>query len=262
MTLFDASSVTANNVVAIGTLTPRGNPASGTGASYSANISTATASPLPAGAVVEFLQTLGGQGNVPHVIVTSPIDPFNQDLFTPQTLSANTIDSGTWSTTGGTVTIVSAAPAEGAGNYLVSAVAPSYDNGSLAPKVCGTVSGSCTAITTTPVALPTLSLAAGSGSGTVTATVAPVTPGKYNQGELLLSYAGTLVASASLNGVIASGGTVTLTGVPAETPTSLYYATVRAWNSSDPSGTLQVQSFPAAIDLTGSVSGSIQLAVD
>ena len=92
--------------------------------------------------------------------------------------------------------------------------------------------------------------------------MAPVTPGKYNQGELLLSYAGTLVATTSLNGVIASGGTVTMTGVPAQTPTSVYYASVRAWNSSDPSGTLQVQSFPTAVDLTGSASGSIQLTVN
>jgi Domain of unknown function (DUF4382) len=248
----------ANNVVAIGTLTPRGNPTSGAGVSYTANISTAAGSPLPAGAVVEFLQTLGGQGNVPHVIETSTIDPFNQDLFAPQTLSANTIDSGTWSSTAGTVTIVSAAPAEGAGTYKVSAVAPSYDEGSLTPKVAAPSSG------TGPVsvALPTLTLAAGSASGTVSATVAPVTPGKYNQGELLLSYAGTLVATASLNGVIASGGTVTVTGVPAETPTSLYYATVRAWNSSDPTGSLLVQSFPAAVDLTGSASSSVQLAVN
>jgi hypothetical protein len=58
--------------------------------------------------------------------------------------------------------------------------------------------------------------------------------------------------------------------VPAETPTSVYYASVRAWNSSDPAapspnaagGTLQVQSFPTAIDLSGSTSGSIQLTVN
>jgi hypothetical protein len=253
-----SSTVTANNVVAIGTLTPRGNPTSGAGVPYMANISTTAGSPLPAGAVVEFLQTLGGQGNVPHVIQTSTIDPFNQDLFTPQTLSANTIDSGTWSTTGGTVTIVSAAPAEGTGTYRVSAVAPSYDAGSLTPKVSAPSSG------TGPVSvpLPTLTLAAGSASGTISATVSPVTPGKYNQGELLLSYAGTLVASASLNAVIASGGTVTVTGVPAETPTSLYYATVQAWNSSDPAGSLLVQSFPTAIDLRNSASSSVQLPVN
>jgi len=100
--------------------------------------------------------------------------------------------------------------------------------------------------------------------------VTPATPGKYDNGQLLLSFNGTLVAIASLNGVIASGGTVSVTGVPAQTPTSVYYATVRAWNSSDPnppnsadpSGTLQVQSYPTAIDLSGSTSGSIQLTVN
>jgi Domain of unknown function (DUF4382) len=243
----------ATNVVAIGTLTPRAAPST-----YTANVSTAAGSPLPAGARVEFLQTLGGKGNVPYVIETSTLDPFNQDLFTPQSLSTATIDSGTWSTSGGSVTIVSAAPAEGAGTYRVAATAPSYNDGSLSPTVSAPSSG------TGPVsvALPTLTLAAGTASGTVSATVAPVTPGKYNQGELLLSYAGTLVATASLNGVIASGGTVTLTGVPAETATSFYYATVRAWNSSDPSGSVLIQSFPTAVDLTGSASGSIDLAVN
>jgi trimeric autotransporter adhesin len=243
----------ANNVVAIGTLTPRASSSS-----YTANVSTAAGTPLPAGARVEFLQTLGGQGQVPHVIETSTLDPFNQDLFNPQSLSTATIDSGTWLTSGGSVTIVSAAPAEGSGTYRVAAIAPSYNDGSLTPTVSAPSSG------TGPVsvALATLTLAAGTSSGTVSATVAPVTPGKYNQGELLLSYAGTLVATTSLNGVIASGGTVTLSDVPAETPTSVYYATVRAWNSSDPSGTLQIQSFQTAVDLSGSASGSIQLAVN
>jgi hypothetical protein len=119
------------------------------------------------------------------------------------------------------------------------------------------------------VTVPTLTLASGA-AGTVSVEVRPVTPGKYTNGQLLLSYNGTLVATASLNTVIAAGGTVTVSGVPAQTPTSVYYATVRAWNSSDPAapspdsggGTLQVQSFPTAIDLSGGTSGSIQLTVN
>ena len=96
------------NAVSIGTLTPRAVT------SYDANVATAPGSPLPPGAVVNFYQSLGSQGEVPYLIESSPIDPFNQVLFSAQALSPSTIDSGTWSTNG-TVTIVSSAPANGAG---------------------------------------------------------------------------------------------------------------------------------------------------
>jgi hypothetical protein len=255
---------TANNVVAIGTLTPRA------ATPYTATVSTSAASPLPAGAIVQFYETVARQGEVPYVVETSTLDPFNQDLFTPQALSTATIDTGTWSTSGGSVTIVSAAPAEGVGTYRVAASAPSFNGGSLTVQVSAPASSTTSTSTpAVPVVVPGLTLSSGS-SGTVSATVTPATPGKYDQGQLLLSYNGTLVATASLNAVIAQGGTVSVAGVPAQTASSVYYATVRAWNSSDPSppssadpsGTLQVQSYPTAIDLSGSASGSIQLTVN
>ncbi|MBV8445784.1 MAG: DUF4382 domain-containing protein, partial [Candidatus Dormibacteraeota bacterium] len=112
------------NAVAIGTLTPRAVP------SYEANVATAPGATLPAGAVVNFYQTTGSQGEVPYVIESSPIDPFNQVLFSNLALSPGTIDSGTWSTNG-TVTIVSSAPAEGAGTYWVAASAPGFSDGTL-----------------------------------------------------------------------------------------------------------------------------------
>jgi hypothetical protein len=258
------ANTSANNVVAIGTLTPRAIPT--TGGSYTATVSTAAAKPLPAGALVQFYQTIARTGEVPYVIETSTLDPFNQSLFTPQTLTTTTLDTGSWSSSGAGVTIVSAAPKEAAGTYLVAASAPSYGDGSLSPQVCATATSTCTG---SSVVLPTLMLASGA-AGTVSVTVTPATPGKYDNGQLMLSYNGTLVATASLNAVISSGGTVSVTGVPAQTPTSVYNATVRAWNSSDPNpassadaaGTLQVQSYPTAIDLSGGTSGSIQLTVN
>ena len=246
---------TGNIVVSIGTLTPRA------ASSYTANVSTAAGSPLPAGARVEFYQTLARAGEVPYVIETAALDPFNQKLFNPQELSTGTVDSGTWSTSTGAVTLVSAAPAEKAGTYRVAATAPSFNDGSLSPMVSAPSSGTAT------VALPTLTLPSGTSSGTVSADVAPVTPGRFDQGALLLSYNGTLVAATSLSkAVLAQGGTVTVTGVPAETPSSLYFATVRVWNSSNPalapSGTLQLQSFPTPIDLRSSTHGSIKLTLN
>jgi Domain of unknown function (DUF4382) len=241
------------NPVAIATLTPRADPKS-----YSANIASATGTPLPAGAMVNFYQTLGGKDEVPYVIESSPIDPFNQVLFNNQTLSSVTVDSGTWSTNG-TVTIVSASPVEGVGIYKVAAVAPGYSDGRLDLKVSVSPPASGTAM----VVVPTLKLGAGATAGSLAANVIATTPGKYDQGELLLSHDGTLVAAASLDAVLTqgTGGVVTMANLPSGTPNALYYATVRAWKSTDP-GSVQRQWYPQAIDLRTSTSGSITLPVN
>ena len=247
-------STNANvNPVTIGTLTPRKDSNS-----YTANIATAPGAPLPAGAMVNFYQTLGGKGEVPFVIESSPIDPFNQVLFNNQTLSSVTVDSGTWSTNGA-VTIVSAAPAEGVGIYKVAAVAPGYSDGALDPSVPVSPPNSGTAT----VVVPPLKLGAGATAGSVAASVLATSAGKYDQGELLLSHDGTLIAAAPLDAVLSqgSGGVVTVANLPSGTADALYYATVRAWKSTDP-GTVQRQWYPQAIDLRTSTSSSITLPVN
>ena len=247
-------STNANvNPVTIGTLTPRKDPNS-----YTANIATAPGAPLPAGAMVNFYQTLGGKGEVPFVIESSPIDPFNQVLFNNQTLSSVTVDSGTWSTNGA-VTIVSAAPAEGVGTYQLAAVAPGYSDGTLDLKVLISPPNSGTAT----VVVPPLKLGAGATAGSVAANVLATSAGKYDQGELLLSHDGTLIAAAPLDAVLSqgTGGVVTVANLPSGTPDALYYATVRAWKSTDP-GTVQRQWYPQAIDLRTSTGSSITLPVN
>jgi hypothetical protein len=245
------------NAVSIGTLTPRRAAANTSPTSYTANISTAPGALLPAGAVVSFYQTLGGQGEVPYVIESNPIDPFNQVLFYPQALSLGTVDSGTWSTNG-TVTMVSAAPKEGAGTYLVAASSPGFSDGTLSLKVSVSPPTSGTAM----VVVPALTLESGASAGSLAATVV-ATPGKYDQGQLLLSHDGALVAAASLDAVLTqgTGGIVTVPGLPAGTPDAVYYATVRAWKSTDP-GSVQRQWYPQVIDLRTSTSGAIALTVN
>jgi Domain of unknown function (DUF4382) len=257
------TNTSANNVVSIGTLTPRAADY------YTANFATSPAATLPAGALVRFYQTLARKNEVPYVIEASTIDPFNEVLFNPQTLSTQTIDSGTWSASGTNITVVSAAPTEGSGNYIVSAGAPSYSDGPLSTIVKAPPSSSTSSttglISSTPVTftLPALTLASGTSAGTLTALVRPTTPGRYDQGDLLVSHNGTLVATASIGAALASaGGSVTLSGLPAETADALYYVSVRAWNSSDPSGTLQRQWYPTVIDMTGSTRSSILLTVN
>jgi len=256
------TSTTNTNVssVQIGTLTPRRAAAAAAPTSYAANVSTAPGALLPAGAVVSFYQTLGTQGAVPYVIESSPIDPFNQVLFNDQALSVGTIDSGTWSTNG-TVTVVSAAPKESAGTYLVAASAPGFSDGTLDPKIkVSQQSG------TAMVVLPALALESGATAGSLSATVVAAVAGKYDQGQLLLSHDGTLVAATALDAVLkqGTGGIVTVAGLPSGTPDAVYYATVRAWNSgaNDPATTAQRQWYPQVIDLRTSTSASIALTVN
>jgi hypothetical protein len=247
--------VQPTNLVSVGTLIPRAV------SSFTANIATLTGAPLPAGAAVAFYQTLPSASGVevPYVIEASPIDPFNQVLAAPENLSAGTVDSGTYVTSGATVTVVSAAPHEGAGSYQVAATAPFYADGPLGTLVSAPASGNAAP----PVTVAGLALASGGSAASLTASVSEASSGRYDQGEILVDHDGQLVASAALDAVLrGGGGTVVLGGLPGGTPDSVYYLTVRAWNSSDPHGTLTRQWYPAAVDLRGAGSASVDLTIN
>jgi hypothetical protein len=215
---------------------------------------------------VNFYQSLGTKGEVPYVIESSPIDPFNQVLFNDQTLSSGTLDSGTWSTNG-TVTVVSAAPAEGAGTYKVAASAPGFSDGTLSSSVVVSAPKSGTA----SVVVPALALETGASAGSLLARVVAAVAGKYDQGELLLSHNGTLVSATALDAVLTqgTGGVVTVKNLPSGTPDAVYYATVRAWcsgttqcsSSANPSA-VQRQWYPQVIDLRTSTAAAIDLTVN
>jgi hypothetical protein len=255
----DTSPITPANLVSVGTLIPR------YAAPFTTNIQTAAGAPLPAGAEVAFYQTLPSAGEVPYVIEASPIDPFNQVLVPAQALSTGTVDSGTYVSSGATITVVSAAPAEAAlangvpGTYQVAAAAPLYADGTLGTLV----SGAAGVTTVAPTTVGALALASGSSSAQVSVSV-QVAAKEYAGGELMLSQNGQLIASAPLDAALAAGGgTVQLSGVPGGTPTSVYYLTVRAWTSSaDPSGTLTRQWYPDAIDLRSVTSANVQVSVN
>jgi uncharacterized protein DUF4382 len=258
----DTSPITPANLVSVGTLIPRAD-----GGRYTTSITTAAGAPLPAGAEVAFYQTLPSSGEVPYLIEAAPIDPFNQTLGNAQSLSAGTVDSGTYVSSGATVTVVSAQPAENAGTgeagvYQVAASAPLYADGLLGVgKTVGVANAGVT--TAPPVLLGSLPLAAGNSAASVSASVQPATAGKYDHGEILLSQDGQLIATAPLDAALAAGGgTVQLTGVPGGASTSVYYVSVRAWNSSDPSGTVTRQWYPDALDLRSAPSASVQLSIN
>ena len=256
----DTTPITPTNLVSVGTLVPRATVA------YTTNITTAAGAPLPPGAEVDFYQTLPAQGEVPYVIEAAPIDPFNQVLANAQSLSSGTVDSGTYVSSGATITVVSAAPAEAAqagkpGSYQVAATAPLYADGALGTLVSAPTTSGVT--TSGPVPVGPLALASGNSASQVSVAV-QVAAGEYAGGELMLSQNGQLIASAPLDAVLAGGGgTVQLTGVPGGTPTSLYYLSVRAWaNPTDPSGTLTRQWYPDAVDLRSASSADVQVSIN
>jgi hypothetical protein len=283
-TSIDTATITppSLNTVSIGTLLPR------YASTYTANIS--ASGPLPAGTDVAFYETLSGSGEVPYVIESSPIDPFNQNLFSAQTLSACTVDSGTYLASGETINVISAAPLQGMGGYTVAGTAPNYADGAFSSPIAPPKGSTCvtaaagaapptttTTTTTTPaapvsVAVPTLTLASGAATGSVVAVVAANS--KYNAGQLLISHEGALVAQVPLTAtLLASGGNVSAT-VPAGTASSLYYVSVRVWNTSNPApnpappgtgltaGTLSRQSFDTPADLRSTTSVSIPITIN
>jgi hypothetical protein len=278
--------ITPQNLVSIGTLIPRA------ATSYTANIRTSANAPLPAGAEVAFYQTLPGSGELPYVIERSPIDPINQVLATPQQLSTQTVDSGTFNnenttaavednttadtdidtstdssadSSGTLVTVVSTSPKEGTGNYQVAADAPFYANGELGtsgtPKVTMPASASTSSVTT-PVqeaTLGSLALASGNNPVTIDVEVKEATPGKYSAGEVFIGSNGQLVASASLTAALqGGGGTVVLDKVPGGTPQAVYYVTVIAWNSTY----FTRQWSETVLNLTSTGSASLEMTLE
>ena len=237
--------------VSVGTLAPR--------SADSFNVNLNTNAPLPAGALVGFYQTLPGSGEVPYLIEERPIDPFNRNFAQDQAISTGTIDSGTFSS-GASVALTTSTPLEGAGSYRASATAPFYADGALTTTV-STPGGTSTA--TVLVAVPTLSVASGSASNSLSLALTQSTQGKYNKGELIVSHDGAIVATAPLDSLFAQGGSgqLTITGLPGGTASAallsaVYFISVRAWNSNNPTGTLSREIYPTPADLSvGNVTG-------
>jgi hypothetical protein len=245
-----AGDPSGSAAVSVGTFTPRA------ASSYTFNMGAGTVA-LPAGALVDLYQTIPATGEVPYVVDQVPIDPFSRTLLYDEAVPTGTIDWGTY-VSGGNVALTSVTPVQGQSVYFVSAQAPLFtDQEQLVTALSPPASG------TGPVgvAMPTLSPTAGSGS--VSITVAPVTAGKYNRGELIISHDGAIVQTVAIDTALTQNGGATLTvqGIPAGGSASsfdnaVYYVSTQAWNSSDPAGTLQRQAFTTPIDLSsGSATG-------
>jgi hypothetical protein len=262
-----SSSSTATTTVAsantsLGTLVPVAAD------SYTVGVSDPAAG-LPPGAAVGFYQTLQYANEVPYLIDTAAMDPVNHTLALPLPLSLGNLESGSYSTagttttaaaTGQTLTLTSAAPLEGAGNYRVAPTAqPGYGQTSLDKivKAAGAApaGGSGAQMTVTPPALP-LDPSATADTLQLALTVS-TSAIRYDAGVLFVTNGGTLIASWPLDTALPQGGTVTVPNIPGGAPGAPYAARYQLsallWQKADPTK-LSLQSFMDGADLSnGSV---------
>jgi hypothetical protein len=252
--------------VNIGTITPRA-------ATSSFTVSLDTTTPLPAGALVGFYQTLPGSSEVPYLIDEQPIDPFSRTFASPQSLSlatqtlstasqsisAASIDYGTF-TSGSTVTLTSADPTEGTSTYRVAGTAPLFTDGALTATVSPSV---------TTVAVPTLTAASGAVLDSATFTISKTTAGKYNKGELIVSHDGAIVATAVLDTILTqtANGTLTISGLPGGSAAGqfadgLYYLSVRTWNTNTLATLPNREIYPNPLDLRRGTLTTYSLNID
>ena len=240
----------STSVASVATVAPRSANA------FTFNL-TAGAQTVPPGALIDLYQTLPQAGEIPYLIDQVPMDPFSRTLFADQSVSQGTLDFGTYAS-GSDVSLQTATPVEGAGGYLLSAQAALFADGALSSTIAPPQSGSGPELVVVPTLLP----ADGAGSGTVSVTVAPSTGGKYNHGQLIVSHDGAVVQTVTIDSALTQNGGATLlvAGLPAgggggSFDNAVYYLSVRAWNSSNPAGTLTRQSYTTPVDLsTGSAA--------
>lgn len=234
--------------VSIGTIAPRAAGA------FVVNLS--NAQPVPAGSLIGFYQTLPLAGEVPYLIEERPIDPFSRKFVTDQALSAGALQFGTF-VSGAAIALTAVTPVEGTSAYRTAVSAPLFAPGEL--------SGVVGPAPVTPVvfAPPLPPVATGASADTLSLELIQSTPGKYNAGQLLVSRGGAIVATAALDTLLAQagGGVLALHGLPGGSSSTsfaagLYDVSVRTWNTADPAGTLNRETYPAPADLrNGSVSG-------
>ena len=215
---------------------------------------------------MQFYQTIPVSGEVPYVVAQQPIDPFNNDFAGDAALSMGTIAVAVYSG-GVNSTPVSEAPSEGDNTYQVAAIAPNFNDGTLGTKVTAPAD----VTTTTPavvVSLAPLSAATGATSNTLEVATAVAAPGKFTNGDLILSQNGAIVAVAPLGVILnQSSGSVTFTHVPGGTSstslsTGIYDLSAWVWNSSNPSGTLTRVSSPTGVNLSSGTSTGATITID
>ena len=247
----------SSTLVSVGTIEPR------TTTSFAVNLATTTA-PLPAGAFLNLYQTIPNSGEIPYLVEQAALDPFARTLFSDLSLSAGTLDYGSY-VSGGNVSLTTVTPSQGTGVYVVSAQAPLFSDAALTTTVTQPSSGTATVL----IAPPAMFAATGSTLDSLSLAVSAAIPGKYSQGELIVSHDGAVVQTVAIDSALAQNGgtTVQIPALPGGSggtsfSSAVYYVSVRAWNSTNPSGSLHRQSYSTPVDLRGGSITGLTVSID
>jgi hypothetical protein len=226
---------------------------------YAVNLA-ADGAVAPRGARVQFYQTLADD-DAPFLVEERPVDPVTGRFATDEPLSA--APAVVYGTFGETFSLVAAAPAEGAARYSVAAFAPLYGRGDFSSSTVAppAASGSTAAFTVPalPIPLPAV-------PGTIAVTVTAATPGKYDNGALLVTHDGAVVAAAPLSAALAGGQSSSVVNVPG-LPSSafergLYHLEAWAWNSANPESSFARQPVSGAVDLRAVPTANAEITVN
>ncbi|HEY6922514.1 MAG TPA: DUF4382 domain-containing protein [Steroidobacteraceae bacterium] len=248
------ATTTASGSVSVGTLIPR------TAFSYPVTLPSNIGANLPPGAALTFYQTIGK--DPPHAVDEVGIDPVSHSLVVPETLGVGGVDTGTYGSNGGTITLTRSTPAESVGNYLVGATAPMYTDSApstgfivKAPSSTTQATGASNSTDVQSIAaVPTLQPANAAGIGSISAAVTD-TAGD-TAGTLLVSHNGALIGSVDLGPALKTGGigTVTVNGLPTG---AVYYLSAILVS---PSKGFHYESIATPVNLTaGSANATVAL---
>ena len=212
----------------------------------------------PTSSVVGFYQTLPLPSDVPYLVETRAVDPTSGLFATDQALAGGGVQYGTY-VAGGTITLTTANPTQGAGAYSIGAINPAFGIPTLGTTVTAPGTTATALFTMTAAPLPT-----GASANAITGTVTAPSSQGFDHAALFLTHGGALVAAAALN---SDQSTLTLNGIApggssaASYPAGVYYAEVWAWSSSNPLGTLTRTAAATAIDMSAGNAAGVALTI-
>lgn len=214
---------------------------------------------IAGGATVGFYQTVPGS-TAAHLVEYETPDPFNGGFIADVTLSADTLDYGSYAS-GSDVSFATSAPDEGVGTYRLGSFAP-LRNASTLSTTTSAPTSSTSAVQ--PVFLPALGSASGGATLGVNGTLNLGTAGRFDRGFVLISLGGELIDAVDLQtslGGNSATASFALASLPAGTPGTTYEVTTRLWNSNDPSGTLVRTSAGSTLNAAAGGVQSVSITV-
>jgi len=226
-----------------------------------ADINGQVATPLPGGARVDFYETVPANGEIPYWIDGTAVDPITRTLPAYNfALSSGPLVVGAYNS-GNAITFTTEDPLELEGGYVVGS------SGLYRADTLNTVASAITGSLAVPtiVAAPVPTLPAGAFAGTLTVSVSTTSRDEYDSGFVTVSSGNRLVETAGIAAILpGGGGSITITNLPSGTALVSgagvpYQVAVRAWNSSNPNGTITRTAGPNSVSFGNGATGSIAI---